>query len=389
MRWRVLLLLFLARTGLGFQFQTMGSVGDDLARSFGLTYAEIGTLIGFFMVPGLFLALPAGLSGRYLPDRFLAGAGLAALALGGMISGTASETWMVGAGRLVAGAGFLFATLYFTKMTADWFAGREIATAMGILVMSWPFGIAMGQVGHEFLAGWGSWRWPFFFASAWCALGALAVIVLYRPPGTSASVVAASPGAVSGRELHLILLAGLAWGAFNGGYVVYLNFAPLVLEAAGATMLVAAGVVSIGSWVMIFSGAVCGQVADRSGRPELVLTLCMAGAVASLLLLAVDGGGVTASLLFGLVGMAPAGIIMALAGEAMRPDRRAFGMGIFFTVYYAVMATVPPVAGWIYDGMGRPFAPILFGMVLFAAVLPATFLFRAIRNRAFAAVTSG
>ena len=30
-----------------------------------------------------------------------------------------------------------------TKMTTDWFAGREIVTAMSILIASWPFGIAL------------------------------------------------------------------------------------------------------------------------------------------------------------------------------------------------------------------------------------------------------
>ncbi|MFT6580191.1 MAG: hypothetical protein ACJAU6_000618 [Alphaproteobacteria bacterium] len=83
MRWRILALLFLARNGLGFQFQTLGSVGDNLVQDFGLDYAEIGILIGLFMLPGLFLALPAGYSGRYLPDRLLAGLGLGALAVEG------------------------------------------------------------------------------------------------------------------------------------------------------------------------------------------------------------------------------------------------------------------------------------------------------------------
>ena len=60
MRWRILGLLFLARIGLGIQFQTVASVGDDLIVAFGFNYADIGFLIGLFMAPGLFLALPAG-----------------------------------------------------------------------------------------------------------------------------------------------------------------------------------------------------------------------------------------------------------------------------------------------------------------------------------------
>ncbi|MFT6309248.1 MAG: putative MFS family arabinose efflux permease, partial [Halioglobus sp.] len=157
MRWRILGLLFLARIGIGFQFQTVASVGDDLAAAFELDYAAIGILIGLFMAPGLVLAIPAGYWGRFVSDRMMVVFGLGALAFGGLLSSLATEIWAVGLGRIFAGAGFLLTTLYFTKMVADWFEGREIATAMSILVMSWPFGIAMGQVGHAWLAvayGW-------------------------------------------------------------------------------------------------------------------------------------------------------------------------------------------------------------------------------------------
>ena len=34
-------------------------------------------------------------------------------------------------------------TVQATKMVADWFAGKEIATAMAAYVMSWPAGIAL------------------------------------------------------------------------------------------------------------------------------------------------------------------------------------------------------------------------------------------------------
>ena len=76
MRWRILGLLFLARVGLGFQFQTVASVGDDLVGTFGLSYADIGFLIGLFMAPGLFLAIPAGYWGRYVSDRIMVVLGL-------------------------------------------------------------------------------------------------------------------------------------------------------------------------------------------------------------------------------------------------------------------------------------------------------------------------
>lgn len=380
MRWRVLALLFVARIGLGFQFQTMGAVGGELADVFTLDNAQLGLMIGLFMAPGLFLALPAGFSGRFASDRVLAGLGLGALAVGGALSAMASDPAGIGLGRILSGAGFLFATLYFTKMVADWFEGREIATAMSILVMSWPFGIAMGQVGHTWLVETYSWRVPFVVASVYCAIACLAVVTLYRAPHDVPSIVSGRIKGLLPREWGLVLCAGTAWGVFNAGYVVYLSFGPQMLEAQGTTTLAAASVISVGSWLMILSGAACGQIADRFGRRETILAICMAGAIVALMLLSLPGAGLPASLLFGLVGMAPAGVIMALAGQAVAAERRAFGMGVFFTVYYAVMTASPPIAGWLFDRTGAPEGAILFGAALFALVLPVTVLFRMLKN---------
>lgn len=382
MRWRILALLFAARVGLGFQFQTMGAVGGALTDAFGLDNAQLGMMIGLFMAPGLFLALPAGFSGRFASDRVLAGLGLGALALGSALSAMASGPAGIGFGRVLSGVGFLFATLYFTKMVADWFEGREIATAMSILVMSWPFGIAMGQVGHTWLAEVHGWRAPFAVAAIWCALAALAILTLYRPPQGLPSRAASRIKGLLRREWGLIVLAGIAWGVFNAGYVVYLSFGPGMLEAQGMGTLAAASVISVGSWLMILSGAACGQIADRFGRRETILAVCMASAILAMILLSLPGAGLAASLLFGLVGMAPAGVIMALAGQAVAPERRAFGMGVFFTIYYAIMTASPPAAGWLVDRTGAPDSAILFGAALFALVVPLVVLFRMLDTRA-------
>ncbi|WP_299354328.1 MFS transporter [uncultured Shimia sp.] len=370
MRWRILGLLFFARVGLGFQFQTVASVGDELVIAFGLSYADIGFLIGLFMAPGLFLAIPAGYWGRYVSDRIMVVLGLCALALGGTASSLATDSWVIGMGRLFAGAGFLFTTLYFTKMVADWFEGREIATAMSILVMSWPFGIAMGQVGHAWLAQTYGWQIPFQVASIYCVIAALGVHLLYRPPHDLPDARGGTRISLTRQEWRLILCAAAAWGVFNAAYVTYLAFAPKVLEGHGQTAIAAAGIISAGSWIMIFSGAACGQIVDRIGGRNIVLAVCMGGAIAALLLLGLPGVGVGASVLFGLIGMAPAGVIMAMAGQAMRPQVRAFGMGVFFTVYYAIMWFTPPLAGAILDATGNPQGPLFLAMTLFAVVVP-------------------
>ena len=64
-RWFILGLLFITRISLGFQFQTMGSTSNKVIYELALNYAEIGTLIGLFMLPGLFLGYSSRVSWKF------------------------------------------------------------------------------------------------------------------------------------------------------------------------------------------------------------------------------------------------------------------------------------------------------------------------------------
>lgn len=372
----MLALCFFARIGLGFQFQTLGSVADPVVAAFRLGFAEIGTLIGLFLLPGLFLSIPAGLGGRWASDRALVSAGLAALAAGGALAAVADGFAMLALGRVIAGTGFVFCTLYLNKMTIEWFSGRELATAMAILVMSWPFGIALGQVVHAWLGDLGQWRLAFAVASAWCLAGALAIFAFYRPPPAAVGQQQPVSSRLSAREWLLIPLAASAWAFFNAGYVVYLSFAERVVMAGGMSRLEAASTISLASWVMLFSGTVCGLIADRTGRHSLIVAICLLCAMVSLALLPNIAWALPVSLLFGLMGVAPAGLIVSLSGSAMAPNKRAFGMGVFLSFYYLLNAPAPAIAGWLFDRTADPFVPILFAIAMFGLTLVSYFVYQ-------------
>lgn len=376
MRWLILALLFFSRTGLGLQFQSLGSVDDHLITSFGFDYTEIGTLIGMFMLPGLVLALPTGFLGRYLSDRVVVGSGLGLLAAGGLVATAADGFGVLALGRMTCGAGFVLASIFMTKMVADWFAGREIATAMGIVVMSWPFGIAIGQIGHEWLAAEYGWHMAFIAASSYCGIGAVAIFALYRTPQYSSTDAPANRAFLTRNETILTVLASFVWAFFNAAFVVYLSFAPLLLTTSGYAPLQAATTASIASWIMIVSGALCGQVSDRTRKPDIVLYVCLATAMGALALLWQTDFAVPLIVVFGLIGMSPAGVIMALTSEAMGPEKRAFGMSVFFSSYFLIVAPAPAIAGWLYDRSNDPYHPILFAIGLLGLVALSNFVFR-------------
>src|SRR5580658_2986543 len=142
-RWTVLAVLFAVRLTMAFQFQSVAAVAPLLGNAFGVGLADIGTLIGLYFAPGVVLALPGGAIGRKFGDKQTVLAALLLMLIGGL--GMAlSDSWSVQiAGRLISGAGGVMLNVQMTKIVADWFAGKEIATAMAIFVNSWPAGIAL------------------------------------------------------------------------------------------------------------------------------------------------------------------------------------------------------------------------------------------------------
>jgi len=383
-RWKILALLVAARIGLGFQFQTVPSTTEFLIADLNLDYTTTGSLIGLFMLTGLFLAIPAGWLGRYYSDRMLSSAGLALLAIGGVVAATASGETQIGIGRLICGAGFVLSTIYFAKMTTDWFAGKELATAMGLLVMTWPLGIAVGQIMHTWLADNWHWSAAFHLASAACALGAIAVLLAYRPP---VETTTATPGKLaagsklSKQEILLILIASLSWAFFNAGYVVFLSYAPNWLIENSYSILQAAAITSVASWVMMLSGAACGYIADKTGKRDTILYLCMTVAVITILALYFTDIALISCLLFGLIGAAPAGVIMALTGEAMKPQNRALGIGIFFSAYFVLVAPAPMIAGWLVDTSKSSWLALVLTAALFAATAASYLLFKLAKTK--------
>src|SRR5271154_1197372 len=132
--WLILGVLFLARAAMGFQFQSIASVAPFMIHSLHLNYAEIGTLIGLFMLPGAVVSLPAGLLGRHVPDKAIAATALGLMAAGSVLVGFSHAYATAFAGRLLTGVGAALLNVALTKMTTDWFAARGLALAMGLLL---------------------------------------------------------------------------------------------------------------------------------------------------------------------------------------------------------------------------------------------------------------
>jgi predicted MFS family arabinose efflux permease len=367
-RWLILLLLFLSRLAMGFQFQSIGSVSVQLSKDIGFSNTEIGALIGIFMLPGVFLAFPSGLLGRWLSDKLIVAAGLLCLSIGGIVVFLSADLLLMSVGRFICGAGFVLSTVYFTKMTIDWFQGRELATALSILIVSWPGGIALSQVIHPYIAVNFGWQWAISAASIFCLVAVFAISVLYRVPLKELAEAnsQAQTKHLTSWEWLKTSVAAWSWSFYNAGYLVFLSFAARALQESGISNSYAANTVGAASFLTMISILTGGFVADKFNISRSVILLSSSVAALTLLTISFGYSPIILCCIFGAIGMSSGGIIIALSGQAMAPERRAYGMGVYQTWFFLLSAPAPLVGGWLYDLTGRANTALMFGASLFA-----------------------
>lgn len=366
-RWFALAVLFLIRLTMAFQFQSVAAIAPLLDQTFGVSLADVGWLIGLYFAPGLALALPGGAIGKRLGDKPTVMASLLLMLIGELMMALSSSWTIQIAGRLVSGAGGVMFNVQMTKMVADWFAGQEIATAMAIFVNSWPAGIALSLIFLPLIATAFGVPAVHLAVAASIALGLVFFAAVYPSPPKTTTTAATGSSWPDRKTFSALIAAGLIWGLFNVGFAMIFSFGPSMLNEHGWSISAAGSVISLALWLGVVSVPLGGIVADRTGRPDLVLVggcLIFAALMAAL---PHTDAVVSVVVLIGLLGGLPVGPIMSLPARVLRPETRAVGMGIFYTLYYGTMMLGPAVAGALAQSSGQTAAAIDFGAAVLLA----------------------
>ena len=212
--WGFVAAITLARMAFGFQFQTIASMGPELAARFHLEFAALGTLIGLYMLPGIVVSMPGGMLGRRFGPRWLVGGGLALMCAGGLLGAVQFSPAGIGAGRIVAGTGAVTLVVMQGKMISDRFGGPRFMPAMGLLVGAFPVGVGLvGLVQDPLIAVAG----PVAILLAGAGIPLLSLLLFLLtvedPPAPAGHWTLPSRA-----ECVLVVVAGLVWTAYNSGY---------------------------------------------------------------------------------------------------------------------------------------------------------------------------
>ena len=371
---------------MGFQFQSVASVAPFLVDDFRISYGQVGMLMGLYLLPGGVIALPGGMLGQRFGERRLVLIALVLMAAGGLGMAWSESFAVASAGRIVSGIGGVLMNVLLAKMVADWFRGQEIATAMGIMLTSWPVGMGLALASLGTVAATYSWRGSILLTAAAPTVAFVLMLFLYRdPPGAPAEGTERLLVGLAPKELALATIGGLGWGVFNASYVVFLSFAPAFLAVGTRSVGAAGAIVSLGIWVTLVSIPLGGLLADRLGRPGLLIGAgALSVALAMLAFPYFDSPALWCVLVGVLAGASP-GALMALLPKALPQAALAPGFGVYYTVFYLSMAAMPGVAGGLRDRYASPEAPLFFAAALMSTVVLAVVAFRVVERTPSAA----
>jgi len=346
---------------MAFQFESVAAIAPLLGDKFDASLADIGVLIGLYFTPGVALSLPGGAIGQRFGDKRTVLAALL-LMLAGSLAMAFTPSWSGQiAGRLAAGGGGVLLNVQLTKMTTDWFAGHEIATAMAILVNSWPAGIALALLSLPLIGT------AYGIGAVSLAVGiamAIAVILAttYQPPRKTVVATAAPLSSwPDARTLFATSVAGSMWGLYNVGFATIFSFGPSMLVERGWSITAAGSTISIVLWLAMIGVPFGGFLADRIHRPQAIL---VGGCILSALLMATlprSDAVIAIVIAIGLISGQPAGPMLSLPAQMLQPATRAIGMGVFYTFYYAGMMLGPVIAGGAAKWTGSAAAAIDIG----------------------------
>ncbi len=192
---------------------------------------------------------------------------------------------------------------------------------MAIFVNSWPAGVAVALLVLPLIGT--AWGVSAVHLSVAVLIGCGFVLLAIGYRSSADSVVTSTARTRPERKAAIaVIAAGLIWGLFNVSFALIFSFGPSMLVERGWSIASAGSAISIVLWLTVGSVPLGGYLADRTGRPELLL---VGGCIVSAMLMLVlprSGAVISTLVAIGLVCGNPAGPIMSLPARVLQPATR-------------------------------------------------------------------
>ncbi len=358
--WAAFSIVMLAGIACGLQVGKMPPLLDGLRAEFALGMVGAGLMASAYNLIGGGLGILGGMVSDRLGGRHAQALGLGLLGLGNLIGAQAgyvqagyfgNGSWLLVAGRLVEGIGFVLTVVAGPSLIARLIRPEQSKLALGLWANYMPLGVALGLLLTPPLSAWLGWRGLWLAMAGMLLLFALALLL--------SPAIAAQP---TRRKIQLSalaqagpwLLAGcfafyaLQWFAIITWLPSYLNSAGLAAGNYGTILVVLANVL----------GGLCAALLMQRGVARWLIIACVS-TIMGLCGLMIFGPGIAGStklgfafLASGLGGMIPAAVLASVPLHARKPQEIATVNGVVVQVLNLGAFLGPPTLALLVTQFG-------------------------------------
>lgn len=264
------------------------AISAELARTFAINAATLGTLAATYFYMYTVLQIPVGvLADTVGPRKLLAGGSLIA-GIGSLAFGLAPSWEVAALGRTLVGVGTATAFIAILKISAVWFPPQRFATLNGVTMFAGNAGAVVAGAPLAWLVGETSWRNVFLGLAALSL--ALAAATWWRvrdrpqdagfaPVNALASPASREPWT---RALGVVLRNARTWPGFfvnmgiGGSYLAFAGLwaVPYLVEVYGVSRVTAAQHASLLLLGVAFGSLAIGWLSDRLGSRRGLMRAC-------------------------------------------------------------------------------------------------------------------
>ncbi|MBI3966643.1 MAG: MFS transporter [Chloroflexi bacterium] len=358
-RWVMLALVWMLYTCFGLIARAPAPLVDDIVADLGLSYTQMGTVLGAWQLSYIAFALLAGLAmDRFGLRRTLFFGGLV-IALSGLLRATVTSFETLFLAVALFGVGGPMISVGAPKIVATWFRGNERGTAAGVYSTGSNFGsiLALAATTPLVMPVTGHWRPTLAVYGAVALLAAFAWALLARSPSG-----AAAGGDKKGGSVRALLHIPTIWAVLIVGLAVFVtshglnNWLPKMLAERGYTPA-EAGLWSALPQAAGMVGALwLGRVAPAGRRRRALIGLLVVSAVSTLAIGILSGAlFATALLVYGVTRALLTPLLMLIIIETPGVGAGAMGAagGLYFTVGEIGGFGGPFLMGYLADQTGN------------------------------------
>jgi MFS family permease len=256
-------LLFAAMYAVGLQ--EIPPILELLVADLGLTYAQAGSLMTVFSLPGFLVAILWGVVITKYGSRKMGALSIFLFSIGSAVCFLAPDYLALLVGRTIMGLGAQAFPIIAASTISEWFIGREIGLAMGVYTSSIPLGTIVAIIFYGPLGLLGGWRLPLLITTLLGVLLLVGFVVLYRP-APALSVHQPLSFRSMKTVFYAILPLILGWLCFQGAGSAFTTFALSYFLGIGYPLEIASLYGSAWMLLSLFLSPVIGGLFDRRGN---------------------------------------------------------------------------------------------------------------------------